>query len=67
MPDPDWAFVSICESDPVENINSVNVISRNRDATNIPADVLAALTEAAAKYGLDINEMCDISNTNCAN
>ena len=27
MPDPDWAFVSICESDPVENINSVNVIS----------------------------------------
>ena len=67
IPNRDWALVSICRVDPTENVNMINVFSRNRDASDIPPDVLSALTEAAAKFSLDINGMCAIDNTNCAN
>ena len=65
MPDPDWALVSGHDVSTFATINAVNVISRNKNADDIPVDVLEALTDAAAKFGLDINDMCDIDNTMC--
>ena len=65
MPDPDWAMVSGRDNTAFAIFNTVNIISRNKNAKEMPADVLEAFTAAAAKFGLDINAMCDIDNTIC--
>ena len=66
MPDPDWVMVTGHHTDPLVVLNTVNIMSRNKNANDMPADVLAALTDTAAKFGLDINAMCDIDNTDCS-
>ena len=65
MPDPDWAMITGHDTTPLVIVNSVNIISRNKNADEMPEEVLQAFTEAAAKYGLDINDMCNIDNTVC--
>ncbi len=66
-PDPNWAFVIWCGSNPALEYNGALVLSRNRNLDPIPADVEAEFRDVASRLGIDYDLMCTSDNTNCDN
>ena len=65
MPDPDWALVIWCGSNPVLKYNGAFVISRHQSLDHLAPEVEVKLREAASNFGLDYDEMCVSNNENC--
>ncbi len=64
-PDPDWAFLIWCGSNPALEYNGAFIISRYRNLDPIPADVEAEFMNVASRFGMDYDMMCVSDNTNC--
>lgn len=65
-PDPDWALVIWCGTNPVLEYNGAFVASRQRHLFDLPSDVEVKLREAATSFGIDFDAMCVSDNLNCA-
>ena len=65
MPDPDWVMVLGNRTNPWLELDSVNIMSRSKNADNMPPEVLSAFNDIGYKLGLEIRIMCDIDNTDC--
>jgi hypothetical protein len=66
-PDPDWALVIWCGSNPALDYNGGFVISRHRSLGMLPADVEVELREAAERFGINYDTLCESDNTLCPN
>ena len=66
IPDPDWALVIWCGSNPVLKYNGAFVVSRQRNMLAITEEVENALRSEAARFGIAYDDMCVSDNTNCA-
>ena len=65
MPDPDWALVIWCGSNPVLKYNGAFVISRHQSLGKLTPEAEAGLREATSNFGLDFDEMCVSNNESC--
>ena len=65
IPDPDWALVIWCGSNPVLKYNGAFVISRHRSLNELTEDIELQLMEATEKFGIDYGAMCVSDNTKC--
>ena len=61
----EYILAAICIKNYMFQINELQILSRHRNADNIPTDLMANFTEVAAKYGVDLKTMCSIDNTEC--
>ena len=66
FPDPDWALVIWCGSNPVLKYNGAFVISRYRNLDRMTSEVEAKLREATSNFGLHYDEMCVSNNEHCS-
>ena len=64
MPDPDWALVIWCGSNPVLKYNGAFVISRYQNLDQLAPETEVKLREAASNFGIDYDEMCVSNNEN---
>ncbi len=65
IPDPDWAFVVWCGSNPALDYNGAFIVSRQRNEDNLTPEVEAELRAATSAVGIDYDAMCVSDNTNC--
>ena len=64
-PDPDWAFIIWCGSNPAMDYNGAFVMSRHRSLDALPVDIEAEFRDVASRFGMDYDLMCISDNTNC--
>ena len=66
-PHPDWAFVSMCGSNPALNFNGAFVLARERnlDGLALLPEVELVLRATAESLGIDYDAMCESDNTDC--
>merc|ERR1711860_57761 len=65
FPDPDWAFVAWCGTNPALDYNGALILSRHRNYDLLTPEVEAELRAAVASVGLDWDSMCATDNTDC--
>ena len=66
-PHPDWAFVSMCGSNPALNFNGAFVLARERNLDGLAflPEVELVLRATAESLGIDYDAMCESDNTDC--
>jgi hypothetical protein len=65
VPDPDWAFVLWCGSNPVVDYNGGYVISRHRNLDPITPEIEAEFRKVTERFGVNYDELCVSDNNHC--
>jgi len=65
MPHPDYALMLWCGRLPVLNYAGGIVISRHRDDSDMPKEVVQEFREVMSKHGIDWDKTCPSNNNHC--
>ena len=65
MPDPDWAFVVYCGSNPALVYDGAIVLTRQLNMDNLTQEIEDELRVAIESVGLNFDLMCATDNTDC--
>ena len=65
VPDPDWAFVLWCGSNPVVDYNGGYVISRHRNLDLITPEIESEFRKVTQRFGVNYDELCVSDNNHC--